>query len=46
VAVAGYTTVERLEAMMETAAFAFLIMTAEEELANSTLQARPNVYTR
>jgi len=42
-AVAGYPTTERLEAMMSQAAFAFLVMTAEEEHADATLHARPNV---
>jgi CheY-like chemotaxis protein len=43
VPVAGYTTLERLEAMMSQAGFAFLIMTAEDEMADSSVQARPNV---
>jgi predicted nucleotide-binding protein len=41
--VAGYPTSERLEAMLSQAAFAFLVMTAEEEHADSTVHARPNV---
>ena len=41
--VAGYTTSERLEVMMAQAAFAILVLTAEEELINSTLHARANV---
>lgn len=41
--VAGRTTLERLEEMLSEAAFAFLVMTAEEEHANSTLHARSNV---
>lgn len=41
--VAGYTTSERLQAMMSQTAFALLVLTAEEELADATLQARPNV---
>lgn len=40
--VAGVTTSERLERMMSEAAFAFLIMTAEEEHADSKVYARPN----
>ena len=40
--VAGVTTSERLERMMSDAAFAFLIMTAEEEHADSKVHARPN----
>jgi predicted nucleotide-binding protein len=42
-AVAGYSTTDRLNAMMSQAAFAFLVMTAEEEHADATLHARPNV---
>lgn len=42
-AVAGYTTSERLDAMMAQAAFAFLVMTAEEERIDATAHARPNV---
>jgi hypothetical protein len=41
--VAGYTTVERLQDMLNNAAFAFLIMTAEEEHADARLHARSNV---
>lgn len=41
--VAGFATVERLKDMLDTAGFAFLIMTAEDELAEGTMQARPNV---
>lgn len=41
--VAGYPTSERLETMLNQAAFAFLVMTAEEEHADSTVHARPNV---
>jgi hypothetical protein len=41
--VAGYTTAERLEVMLDSAAFAFLVMTAEEEHADETLHARSNV---
>lgn len=43
VPVAGYTTSERLETMMSQASFAFLIMTAEDEMLDSSFQARPNV---
>lgn len=42
-AVAGYTTTERLQTMMSQAAFALLVLTAEEERADATLHARPNV---
>lgn len=41
--IAGYPTSERLEAMLSQAAFAFLVMTAEEEHPDSTVHARPNV---
>ena len=41
--VAGITTTERLQTMLSQAAFAFLIMTAEEEYGDTTLHARPNV---
>ena len=42
-ATAGYTTTDRLQVMLSQAAFAFLIMTAEEERTDATLHARPNV---
>jgi len=42
-AVAGYSTTDRLKAMMSQAAFALLVMTAEEEHSDATLHARPNV---
>jgi Predicted nucleotide-binding protein containing TIR-like domain len=42
-AVAGYATSERLRAMLDQSAFAFLVMTAEEEHADARLHARPNV---
>jgi predicted nucleotide-binding protein len=42
-AVAGYTTGERLQAMLSQAAFAFLVLTAEEEHTDRTLHARSNV---
>jgi hypothetical protein len=41
--VAGYATVERLDAMLSQAGFAFLIMTAEDEHLDSTIHARENV---
>jgi predicted nucleotide-binding protein len=41
--VAGVTTSDRIERMMSDAAFALLIMTAEEEHADSKVYARPNV---
>lgn len=40
---AGLATSERLQAMLDGACFAFLIMTAEEEHADATTHARPNV---
>jgi predicted nucleotide-binding protein with TIR-like domain len=42
-AVAGISTSERLEDMLAHTAFAFLIMTAEEEHSDAQLYARPNV---
>lgn len=42
-ATAGFTTKERLEQMLNDAAFAFLVMTAEDELADGTKVARANV---
>lgn len=41
--VAGLATSERLSEMLERAGFAFLIMTAEDEMADGSAQARPNV---
>lgn len=43
VPVAGISTVTRLAAMLDQASFAFLIMTAEDELADGSLHARMNV---
>jgi predicted nucleotide-binding protein len=43
VAVAGLMTTERLDTMMANAAFAFLIMTAEDEMADKSFRARSNV---
>ncbi len=40
---AGVTAKERLEEMLENALFAFLVMTAEDEHADSSLHARENV---
>jgi predicted nucleotide-binding protein len=40
---AGITTVARLSSMLDNAAFAFLIMTAEDEQADGKLRARENV---
>jgi predicted nucleotide-binding protein len=41
--VAGHSTKERLEAMLDKACFAFLVLTAEDEDADGKLHARPNV---
>jgi predicted nucleotide-binding protein len=40
---AGLSTKERLEAMLDSACFAFLVMTGEDEIADGTKQARANV---
>lgn len=40
---AGLSTKERLEAMLDSASFAFLVMTAEDEHADSSQHARENV---
>lgn len=40
---AGIATVERLQEMLETAAFAFLVMTAEDQHTDTTMHARENV---
>ncbi|QSQ19315.1 nucleotide-binding protein [Pyxidicoccus parkwayensis] len=40
---AGLTTAQRLEEMLDSASFAFLVMTAEDEHADNTLHARENV---
>jgi Predicted nucleotide-binding protein containing TIR-like domain len=42
-AVAGRTTTARLEEMLDTAWFAFLVMTAEDTYADNTAHARENV---
>lgn len=41
--VAGISTTERLQQMLEISNFAFLLMTAEDEHADATLHARVNV---
>lgn len=41
--VAGVATTERLAQMLDCAAFAFLVMTAEDEHADATVHARENV---
>ncbi|BCH52791.1 TIR domain-containing protein [Agrobacterium vitis] len=43
VPVAGITNITRLSEMLDAAAIAFLVMTAEDELADGALQARMNV---
>lgn len=43
VAIAGATTVERLQEMLDGARFAFLVMTAEDEDGEGKLRARQNV---
>jgi predicted nucleotide-binding protein len=40
---AGHSTKERLEAMLDSACFAFLVMTGEDERADGTKHARANV---
>jgi predicted nucleotide-binding protein len=40
---AGLSTKERLEAMLDNAVFAFLVMTAEDETADHRMHARANV---
>jgi len=40
---AGYSTKERLEQMLESSGFAFLIMTADDEHGDGALHARENV---
>jgi len=42
-AVAGITTFERISGMLESASFAFLIMTAEDQHLDATTHARQNV---
>ena len=43
VPVAGVTNIARLSEMLDASAIAFLVMTAEDEMADGTLQARMNV---
>lgn len=43
VSTAGLTTVGRLTEMLDSAAFAFLVMTAEDQQPDGTLRARENV---
>jgi predicted nucleotide-binding protein len=43
VPVAGVTNIARLSEMLDAAAIAFLVMTAEDEMADGTAQARMNV---
>ncbi len=42
-AVAGISTFERMSSMLESASFAFLIMTAEDQHSDATAHARQNV---
>jgi hypothetical protein len=42
-AVAGFTTFERISEMLDSASFAFLVMTAEDQHDDSTTHARQNV---
>lgn len=41
--IAGYTNIARLSQMLDNAKFAFLVMTAEDEKKDGTIQARMNV---
>ena len=43
VPVAGITTTSRLSELLDAAAFAFLVMTGEDELADGSIRARENV---
>ena len=43
VPVAGITNIARLSEMLDSAAYAFVVMTAEDDLADGTTQARMNV---
>jgi predicted nucleotide-binding protein len=43
VPIAGITNIARLSEMLDDAAFAFIVMTAEDELADGKIQARMNV---
>lgn len=43
VPVAGFTNIARLSEMLEEAAIAFIVMTAEDELVDGKIQARMNV---
>lgn len=43
VPVAGITNVDRLKEMLDQAAFAFIVMTAEDEMADGAIIARQNV---
>ena len=41
--VAGYSTKDRLQEILESAVFAFLVMTGEDEQSDGTMRARENV---
>jgi len=43
VPVAGVTNIARLSEMLDSACIAFLVLTAEDEMADGTVQARMNV---
>jgi predicted nucleotide-binding protein len=43
ISTAGVATANRLEQMLDNAAFAFLVLTAEDEQADGKFQSRPNV---
>ena len=43
VPIAGITNISRLSEMLDAAAIAFLVMTAEDEMADGAMQARMNV---
>ena len=43
VPVAGVTNIARLSEMLDASAIAFLVMTAEDEMADGSMQARMNV---
>ncbi|WP_230374702.1 TIR domain-containing protein [Pseudomonas syringae] len=43
VPVAGVTNIARLSEMLDAAAIAFIVMTAEDEQADGTMEARTNV---
>ena len=46
VPVAGVTNITRLSEMLDAAAIAFIVMTAEDELADGKLQVRMMLFTK